>query len=61
MTAQSVQHSDYQQLASRIAELNATLKAMETQLHRSDLRSTNQAKPANADAIAETPLAIAAG
>lgn len=57
MSVQQVQHSDYQQLASRIAELSKTLEAMESRMHKPVARNT----PASPNAVVETPLAIAAG
>lgn len=57
MSVQQVQHSEYQQLAARIAELNATLQAMETQLHEPEVQYT----PTRQAEVVETPLAIAAG
>ena len=57
MTAQQVQHSEDHQLAARIAELNATLQAMETQLHEPTVQNT----PSRQAEVVETPLAIAAG
>lgn len=61
MTALQVQHSDYQQLASRIADLNEALKVMETQLHDSSSHLSDQPGEARQSGVVETPLAIAAG
>lgn len=57
MSVQQVQHSDYQQLSSRIAELSKTLEAMESQLHK----PATQQSSTHQTVVTETPLAIAAG
>lgn len=61
MTAQPVQHSDYQQLASRIADLNETLRAMESELYTPSAPRVAQSHDTGKSAVVETPLAIAAG
>jgi hypothetical protein len=55
-----MQHRDYQQLASRVAELSATLQAMEAQLQTPASDKNHQSSPAN-QSVVETQLAIAAG
>lgn len=61
MSARPVQHSDYQQLASRIADLNETLKAMESELHTPSTQRVAQSNDTGKRVVVETPLAIAAG
>lgn len=60
MSAQPMQHRDYQQLASRVAELSATLQAMEAHLQTPASDKNHQSSPAN-QSVVETQLAIAAG
>lgn len=61
MTARPIQHSDYQQLASRIADLNETLRAMESELYTPSTQRAVQSNDTGNSAVVETPLAIAAG
>ncbi len=61
MTARRVQHSDYQQLATRIAELSKTLKAMEDELYTPSEPWVAPSHDAGKNRVEETPLAIAAG